>query len=1574
MNAIDVLNRAGRVNMTNPDARAELVRQVKAVEDARMQAAWARARAMGIPTEGVRPGGGRFVLRDFRGDQPVYHRDENVNAAISTAANLVRGTAPYNVDGTGWVIGLWEAGGITRVSHQEFYLSRAVVLDGTTTLSDHATHVAGTLIGAGYNPALKGMAPGGTVWVYSSSNDYSEMLALGAAASADPGKINLSNHSYGNNRGWETDTGRYVWYGSFTDNADPTDDVDANFGQYDTETATVDALAFLMPYYLPCISAGNHRGDSAPPNGVSWFEGFGGTRRIYNSAQHPAGDSSYKSGYDTMEGNKLGKNVLAVGAVSDAVSGGVRSLAAASITSFSSEGPADDGRIKPDVVANGSSLTSCSSASDTASTVMSGTSMASPNACGSALLLQQYYYNRFPGQMMRADLMKGLIIHTADDIGNVGPDYRYGWGLMNTKAAADVIKDTANQAGGASMITGSVTDNGVMATASATYTFRWDGTRPLRATLCWTDPAGTAQTTHDSRTRALVNDLNLSVQRLGGLTYRPYVMPYVGTWTNGNLSAVATTGVNSVDNVEQVYLGAPVAGDYTITVNYAGSLQNGVQPFALIVTGQIAAPDIAVQEPLGTDLIDGTSSLSLGSVAIGASSAPKTVWVANAGTANLNLTTIANTTGNPGDFIIDTTGTATLLAPGASTSFKVSFVPTASGARTTRLQASSNDTDENPFDITLNGSGVAADGDLTALSLNTGILNPNFATAIANYDAGVPSATSAITVTATARQGSASITINGAPATSGVPSGPVNLVVGSNTITIAVTANGNTKNYIVNVKRADGPEIVIEQPSGSSLVDGGSGVDFGAGVVGGAGLAKTFIVRNVGTTSLTGVALSKSGTNSADFSYTSPVSSTLAPNASTSFTVSFTAGASGPRTAALQVASSDSDENPFDIPLTGTGASPLAQMSSPIPGTPLSSTLVTFNWTAGTGVTGYVLWIGSTPDSYDLYVGDEGANRSRTVPLPDDGRSVYVTLWSIIGGVYTPVKYTYRALVAQEAQITSPANGSTLTSTNVTLRWSAGAAVQQYVLWVGSTPGGYDYYAGFEGKGLSRTITVPSVPGAKVYATLWSMIRGVYQGNSYIYTLATPVPAAVTSHVNGTTLTGSSVNLTWSPGIGVGTTVMWVGSAFNSYDLGAFDVTGMTTRAFTVPTDGGPVYFTLWSLIGGAYQSNGYWFNTALPGSGGVPARLTSHAIGSTASSTNVTLNWDAGTSVTRYVIWVGSTPDGYDLAALDKGTSLSHSMTLPGDGRRIYVTLYSVIGGVYLSNAYWFTAFASPSPVAAQIASPANGSTLGSASLPLVWNTGTSLTQYALWAGNAPSGYDIYAGAEGSNLSRTLMVPTDGGPVYVTLWSLINGAYQSNAYWFNTANLATTNRKARLLTPANTSALPSAGTTFTWDAGADATGYALWIGSNPSSYDVLAAAKGTSLTHVATMPTDGRKLYLTLWSLIGGSYRSNNYWFTAVNIPRVKAVITSPANGSTFISSSATFTWSAGSSVTNYALWIGRQPMGYDIYAGLEGTNTSKTITTLPMDGGPVYLTLWSLIDGAYQSNEYIFNAAPPP
>ena len=449
MDDVSAVLRDPAMRQNRVDARAEVAR-------VRRAAAWARATQRGLPVKGEKPGGGAFELIDFDGERPLYRATCNANAAISSGANLLW-AAPYGVTGNGGTVGVWDASS-ALTTHQE-YGGRVTTKDGSGATSDHSSHVVGTVCAAGIDAAAKGMAPAVRVDSYDWDNDSGEMTARGAAVPGEAGMLNISSHSYGINAGWVyTQTPVYTWYGAGTTAAGYED----HFGQYNTYARDIDVLAYSLPYYLIFWAAGNDRSDN-PATGNAVALSPGGASVSYDPALHPPGDRTYKGGYDTVSYEGLGKNVLTVGALTDAVSGGLRSPGSALMTSFSSWGPTDDGRIKPDVVANGYYLRSTSYAGDTSYSTMSGTSMATPSAAGSAHLLVHLFHTLFTNQVMRASTLKALLIHTADDKGNAGPDYEYGWGLINGSQPFSLILSgvTPSQRAPAPVLTASSPSSGV---------------------------------------------------------------------------------------------------------------------------------------------------------------------------------------------------------------------------------------------------------------------------------------------------------------------------------------------------------------------------------------------------------------------------------------------------------------------------------------------------------------------------------------------------------------------------------------------------------------------------------------------------------------------------------------------------------------------------------------------------------------------------------------------------------------------------------------------------------------------------------------------------------------------------------------------------------------------------------------------------------------------------------------------------------------------------------------------------------------------------------------------------------
>jgi len=517
-------------------------------------------------------GDAMFELMSIRDGRVYVYKTCNFNAAISIGVDKVRDTAPYNVNGQAFTVGVWDAGSV-RGTHQEL-TGRVVVVDAAAN-ANHSTHVAGTIGAVGIELLAEGMAPAVMIDSYEWDNDIAEMSSRAMSYPGEPDKLQISNHSYGYTCGWDYSTNPPRWYGTWIYR-----ECDY-FGMYDSEVAEWDQICYSAPYYLPFKAAGNDRSDRAPADGqiYQYYKYPRWRSKVYDSSTDPYDDGWDNGGFDTILPVSTAKNIVTVGAVYDAVSGGNRDISQATMTNFSGWGPTDDGRIKPDIVTNGMGVYSSIATTDSSYSSYNGTSAAAPSAAGTAILLIDYYNRLFPGEVMRSSTIKALMIHTADDLGKPGPDYKFGWGLVNAQAAADIIT-MQYQFPDANII---IEDLVTAAVPTHSYSFRWDGCSPIKATLCWTDPPGPSSNTGlDDPTIRLVNDLDLRIIGPNGLeTFYPFKLD------PANPDTAATTGDNVLDNVEQVLISSPaVPGWYTVRVTYKATLKDNQQYYSLIISGQ----------------------------------------------------------------------------------------------------------------------------------------------------------------------------------------------------------------------------------------------------------------------------------------------------------------------------------------------------------------------------------------------------------------------------------------------------------------------------------------------------------------------------------------------------------------------------------------------------------------------------------------------------------------------------------------------------------------------------------------------------------------------------------------------------------------------------------------------------------------------------------------------------------------------------------------------------------------------------------------------------------------------------
>jgi hypothetical protein len=568
--------------------------QVREINRANARDEYARQRGIPLHAKSIRDE--RISLSGFVNGRPIYDAPVSAVNGVSLNVERVHQEFPESSFSKQFYVGVWDEAG-AKTNHPEL-IGRVGNPDNIWGLvANHTTAVAGIIASSGVDPAARGMVPGAIIHAYNMTDDLIEMTSRAVElplSPTNPHNILVSNHSYGEYVGWAqanlqvspgVSWSGWYWFGE----ADERED--RRFGQYTQRASDWDTLVYSAPYYLPVRAAGNDRTEGSLSKGTKfrYWDPIASawTLKTYDATIDPLPDNQKSGGFDTIGTFATAKNILTVGSVTPAVANGKRLADSARMSGFSSWGPTDDGRVKPDLVAVGDTIMILTGSSNVYASG-SGTSYSAPAVTGAAMLLQQIH-TLAVGDPMLASTVKALLIHTASDMGAKGPDYKFGWGLVDSLTAADLLRDHLAGSQDGSIQTPSLSNGG-----KHEFSFKWDGASPIRATIAWTDPAGTPKTGLNDRTPVIVNDLDLRIIGPDGTVHLPFALD------PANPAALAVTADNVVDNVEQVLIESPIAGEYKLVVSHKGSLKTpGVngnktsQQFSLIVTGQ-AQPTLTV--------------------------------------------------------------------------------------------------------------------------------------------------------------------------------------------------------------------------------------------------------------------------------------------------------------------------------------------------------------------------------------------------------------------------------------------------------------------------------------------------------------------------------------------------------------------------------------------------------------------------------------------------------------------------------------------------------------------------------------------------------------------------------------------------------------------------------------------------------------------------------------------------------------------------------------------------------------------------------------------------------------------
>jgi hypothetical protein len=372
---------------------------------------------------------------------------------------------------------------------------------------------------------------------------------------------------------------------------------------------------------------------------------------------------------------------------------------------------------------------------------------------------------------------------------------------------------------------------------------------------------------------------------------------------------------------------------------------------------------------------------------------------------------------------------------------------------------------------------------------------------------------------------------------------------------------------------------------------------------------QTITLENVGNSELS-FAVPAAGNNpsiSTDFTLDSSVASacplassgfsspvTLAVGASCLLPISFSPTTVGSLSGALVLTDNalNVSGSTQSIPLSGTGTVGPAILTSPTPGSMLTGNRVTFSWSAGGGVSAYDLHLSAVaPGGYDLYASGYITSTSAAVSgLPANGRMIYARLYSVINGVTQYNDYTYTAKLVSLATLISPAPGSTLTSSSVTFKWSAGVAGSKYDLHLSAVQfGAYDLFVSGPRNLTSMTVNGLPTDGETIYARLYSILYGAWVYNDYTFTSASL--ARLISPAPGSSLTGTNVKFTWSAVTGAQYDLHLSAVAPGGYDLYATGRLTSTSKTVNgLPTNGATIYARLYTILNGVTLYNDYMY------------------------------------------------------------------------------------------------------------------------------------------------------------------------------------------------------------------------------------------------------------------------------------------------------------------------------------------------------------------------------------------------
>jgi len=431
-------------------------------------------------------------------------------------ASYLKKTPSLNVSGNSVTVGVGDGGTINN--HLD--LNDRIINRNEIDDSPHGSAVTGIIASEGLlDPFVEGFAPAATIIA-----DYFGNIISNASTYVNDYGMSLANHSYANR---------------------PNDIPLCDYtGNYDTYSQKIDQNAQTYPNLLHFVAAGNEGDD--------------------------AGCTPYPFSYNTIaNGIQSAKNVVTVGATStnDIIGG------------FSSRGPTTDGRIKPEIVGVGMAVNTTVDQQNYSGPI-NGTSFSAPSVTGTAALLTELYKTQHSDSLPEAALLKTILCNSADDLGNIGPDYLYGFGRVNTYKSAKIINNQQH-------LTDTIS-NGQIHTYNINIP---SGTERLKVMICWADLAA-----YPLSTQSLINNLDIEIVAPDTSLHYPWLLDTIATQVTNPAYRGSVSDRDSINNMEQITIENPMAGNYKVRV-LGTMIPMGTQRFHIAY--ELAEKELILTNPIG---------------------------------------------------------------------------------------------------------------------------------------------------------------------------------------------------------------------------------------------------------------------------------------------------------------------------------------------------------------------------------------------------------------------------------------------------------------------------------------------------------------------------------------------------------------------------------------------------------------------------------------------------------------------------------------------------------------------------------------------------------------------------------------------------------------------------------------------------------------------------------------------------------------------------------------------------------------------------------------------------------------